>query len=215
VARIKLTYPKMHGSRDAPLKRCVAFEKYDGTNLHWLWLRELGWAAFGTRRDQFSLDVCGIAEFRVDHPEMEEAPDVFINGLAEPLAQVFQRNDRYDSAEVKVFTEFLGPNSFAGKHRREDLKRLILFDAETDRGFIEPDDFISDFSGLPIARVVYRGKLTGKFIHDLREGRFGVNEGVVCKGVESGKVWMAKVKTLAYMERLKQAFKDDWEKYWE
>ena len=62
--KINLTYPKIQGSRDAPLKRCVAFEKYDGTNLHWLWLRDLGWAAFGTRRDQFALDERGIAEFR-------------------------------------------------------------------------------------------------------------------------------------------------------
>ena len=66
-----------------------------------------------------------------------------------------------------------------------------------------------------LPQVVCRGKLTGRFINDVREGRVDVNEGYVCKGVEAGRVWMAKVKTNAYMDRLKQAFKDDWKTYWE
>jgi hypothetical protein len=32
-----LYYPKIPGSRNWPGGRCVAFEKYDGTNLHWDW----------------------------------------------------------------------------------------------------------------------------------------------------------------------------------
>jgi hypothetical protein len=44
----------------------------------------------------------------------------------------------------------------------------------------------------------------------------GVVEGVVCKGGSGGvDVWMVKIKTYAYMERLKQAFADRWEEYWE
>ena len=46
-------------------------------------------------------------------------------------------------------------------------------------------------------------------------GQFGVAEGVVCKGESDGKVWMAKIKTNAYMQRLKEAFADKWEDYWE
>ena len=48
-----LYYPKMPDSRNAPLTRCWAFEKYDGTNLHWDWDREIGWHRFGTRREAF------------------------------------------------------------------------------------------------------------------------------------------------------------------
>jgi len=37
-----------------------------------------------------------------------------------------------------------------------------------------------------------------------------------CKGGTGGPdVWMVKVKTYAYLERLKQAFADRWEDYWE
>ena len=55
MARIKLAYPKIPGSKNSPFKRCIAFEKYDGTNLHWVWEYELGWYGFGTRRDRFDL----------------------------------------------------------------------------------------------------------------------------------------------------------------
>jgi hypothetical protein len=57
---------------------------------------------------------------------------------------------------------------------------------------------------------------TGKFIDDVREGKYGVDEGVVCKGGSTAdELWMVKIKTYAYMTKLQQAFKDDWENYWE
>ncbi|WP_059002414.1 hypothetical protein [Leptolyngbya sp. NIES-2104] len=90
-----------------------------------------------------------------------------------------------------------------------------MFDVQTCEGIVAPEQFIQDFSSVNIARIVYRGKLTGKFIEDVRAGRYSVDEGVVCKGRNASGVWMVKVKTNAYMNRLKQAFKDDWENYWE
>jgi hypothetical protein len=115
------------------------------------------------------------------------------------------------------FTEFLGPNSFAGLHKEEDPKELRLFDVWAEPlGMLGPKRFTADFGHLRTARVVYEGKLTGKFAEDVRLGKYGVNEGVVCKGGSGGAdVWMVKVKTYAYMERLKQAFADRWEEYWE
>ena len=81
---------------------------------------------------------------------------------------------------------------------------------------IGPERFVADFGHLPIARVVYRGKLTGKFAEDVRTGKYGVSEGVVCKGGSGGPdLWMAKIKTYAYLERLKRAFGERWEDYWE
>ena len=35
-----LHYPKIPGSSAAPVGRCVAFDKLDGTNLHWCWDRD-------------------------------------------------------------------------------------------------------------------------------------------------------------------------------
>jgi hypothetical protein len=63
---------------------------------------------------------------------------------------------------------------------------------------------------------VYEGRPTGKFAEDVRLGRYGVAEGVVCKGGEGGAdLWMCKIKTYAYLERLKKAFAERWEDYWE
>lgn len=215
MARTELVYPKIPGSGAAPLERCVAFDKYDGTNLHWVWEPELGWYAFGTRRDRFDLDDDGIAKFNVAHPGLEEAAPLFLDSLADSLTTALEAQAFYDSSEIIAFTEFVGPNSFAGKHKTDEPKQLVLFDVQVAAGFLAPDVFVDHFSDLPIARVVYRGKLTGKFATDVREGRFEVTEGVVCKGGETGETWMVKIKTNDYMDRLKESFANDWENYWE
>jgi hypothetical protein len=116
-----------------------------------------------------------------------------------------------------VFTEFLGPNSFAGLHKEDDPKELRLFDVLVEPvGIIGPRQFVADFGHLHTARVVYEGKLTGKFAEEVPVGMHGVAEGVVCKGGSGGRdLWMAKIKTYAYLEKLKRAFGDKWEDYGE
>lgn len=213
-----LLYPKIGTSGSAPMDRCIAFEKYDGTNLHFDWDRDFGWHAYGTRRDGFNLLPEGIAAFNAAHPGLESCVAIFQSTLAEGLDRIFRSVERYQGwASLRVFAEFLGPNSFAGMHRATDLHELRLFDVQAEGyGFIDPWSFVEDFSTLPIARVVYRGKLTGKFVHEVREGKYDVNEGVIAKGGTGGQdVWMCKIKTLAYLERLRQAFADRWEDYWE
>jgi hypothetical protein len=213
-----LYYPKIPGSRDCPSSRCVAFEKYDGTNLHWDWDRDFGWHAFGTRRDRFNLLPTGIEEFSSHHGHLKEAPKLFLETLAEKIEQVFREETWFQPfSSLKVFTEFLGPNSFAGLHREADPKRLLLFDVWADGfGMVGPGAFVNAFRHVPIARVVYEGKLTGQFAEDVRTGKYGVMEGVVCKGGEGGSdLWMAKIKTHAYLERLKAAFAERWEVFWE
>jgi hypothetical protein len=213
-----LHYLKIPGSRDAPSSRCIAFEKYDGTNLHWDWDRDFGWHAFGTRRDEFNLTEPGLAEFNRKHRHLRQCVEVFHATFAPGVERVFGKNPAYAGFQsLKVFTEFLGPNSFAGLHKDDDPKELKLFDVWADPfGMVGPRQFVTDFGELPIARVVYEGKLTGTFAEDVRLGKFGVVEGVVCKGGTGGSdLWMAKIKTYAYLERLKQAFADKWEEYWE
>jgi hypothetical protein len=215
MARISLAYPKIPGSKNSPSDRCIAFEKYDGTNLHWVWDRELGWYAFGTRRDRFDLDDVGVGEFNSAHPGMEDAPAIFRENFGDSLERVFRDNPTYADPDIVVFTEYFGAESFAGSHEPGAPKQLVLFDVQTGGGIIGPEQFVDDFGALKIARSVYRGKLTGKFIHDVREGRYGVNEGVVCKGGAAECRWMVKIKTDDYMRRLKEAFQSQWGEYWE
>jgi hypothetical protein len=215
MARVKLVYPKMPGSKDSPLEKCIAFEKYDGTNLHWVRDAEMGWYAFGTRRDRFDLDEKGIADFNAAHPGLEAAAEIFLRNFAQPLDAVFQANPNYHCPEIIVFTEFLGAQSFAGMHKVDDPKQLVLLDVQTDQGMLAPDQFIQDFNVVNIAQVVYRGKLTGKFIEEVRAGKYAVAEGVVCKGQNADGVWMVKIKTNSYLQKLQAAFQADWENYWE
>ena len=213
-----LHYPKIPGSHAAPTGRCVAFDKLDGTNLHWCWERDFGWHAFGTRRDEFNLTADGTAQFAVAHPGLEEAAPAFLATVADPLDAILRDHARYAAfTTVKAFTEFVGPGSFAGAHKLNDPKQTFLFDVWADGyGFISPHQFVADFGHLPTPRVVYTGKLTGTFLEAVRVGKYGVAEGVVCKGGTGGEdVWMVKVKTYAYLERLKQSFGVRWEDYWE
>jgi hypothetical protein len=213
-----LHYPKIPGSQNCPDGSCIAFEKYDGSNLHWDWDRDFGWHSFGTRRDEFNLTDDGIAQFKKRHAHLAGSVDVFYSTLAEKLAAIFTENPRYAvSQSAKVFTEFLGPNSFAGLHKPDEPQELRLFDVSMDpTGMIGPEQFVADFGKLPIPRVVYQGKLTGRFSDEVRSGKYGTMEGVVCKGGTGGDdLWMVKIKTHAYMERLKKAFADRWEDYWE
>lgn len=213
-----LHYPKIPGSGAAPLGRCVAFDKLDGTNLHWCWERDFGWHAFGTRRDEFNLTADGVARFGAAHPGLEEAAPVFLATLAEPLDALLRDHPNYAAfTAIKAFTEFVGPNSFAGAHKPDDPKQTLLFDVWAEGyGFVSPPQFVADFGHLPSPKVVYEGKLTGTFLEAVREGKYGVAEGVVCKGGAGGEdVWMVKVKTYAYLARLKATFGAKWEDYWE
>src|SRR5262245_42182429 len=161
-----LHYPKIPGSKDAPDGRCVAFEKLDGTNLHWCWDRDFGWHAFGTRRDEFDLATGGTAAFDRAHPGLEGSPVAFLGSLAGPLDAHFRTHPDYTGfAALKVFTEFLGPNSFAGRHEPADPKEAVLIDVwAKGHGFVGPDAFVTHFGHLPTPRVLYRGKLTGSFL---------------------------------------------------
>ncbi|BCM90099.1 hypothetical protein IAD21_01950 [Abditibacteriota bacterium] len=213
-----LHYPNMPDSRNCPDGRCLAFEKYDGTNLHWEWEREFGWHSFGARRDEFNLNSSGIKSFERAHPNLRGCGELFNSTLAEGIGQVFQENTNYTPfASFKVFTEFFGAHSFAGLHEDGDVKEPKLFDVWVEPfGMIGPRQLVADFGHLNTARVVYEGRITGQFVEDVRNGKYNVQEGVVCKGGTGGSdVWMVKIKTRAYMERLKSTFAQEWENYWE
>src|SRR6185436_13115308 len=112
-----LHYPKIPGSRNAPDGRCVAFEKYDGTNLHWDWDRDFGWHAFGTRRDLFDLTPAGVEAFHAAHPGLGACVELFRADLGDALDRLFREREPYAAqSEIKAFTEYAGPNSFAGQH---------------------------------------------------------------------------------------------------
>ena len=73
------------------------------------------------------------------------------------------------------------------------------------RGLASADQFVQWFDRLDIPRVAHRGELTRAFLAEVRVGRFGTGEGVVCEGGAGHGRSRAKAKTDAYLRRLKEA----------
>ena len=204
-----LQYPKIPGSKYAQRERCMAFDKCDGSNMRYEWSKKRGWHKFGSRNQMID----------TSHPFLGESIPLFLKKYAKQLEEVFRTNKRYkDRDQYTVFCEFFGKESLAGMHKEKDPKDIVLFDIwKFKYGFIGPKDFVKDFGHLEIPKVVYEGVLTGKFADDVRNGVYNVNEGVVCKGGSGGKkdVWMCKIKTYAYMKKLKEVYQDNWQQFWE
>lgn len=187
---------------------CIAFWKHDGSNLRFEWSRKSGWNKFGTRRQLFD----------ETSEAYGDAIRVFRETLAEGIERVI-RDERWSNANcVTAYAEWEGPRSFAGQHRPDDKGQmeLTLFDVNVHKkGLVGPRDFVRLFGRLKIPRVVYEGNLNESFIQDVRDNNFGLKEGVVCKGGSGHDLWMAKIKTNEYRERLKQMYADRWMEFWE
>lgn len=208
-----LEYPSIINSSKAPRKACVAFDKLDGSNIRIKYTQKAGFSLFGTRTQLIDEDT----------PFWGQLIPLFNEKYAPQLLDKFKKNKDYrDYREIIVFGELIGPNSFAGRHAETDKLDLVFFDVLTghkNRKFVPPKEFIKHFGeDVPIPKVIYEGNLNDQFIADIRVNKYGVNEGVICKGLESsgafsGGVWMCKIKTQAYFDRLKQQFQENWEQY--
>jgi hypothetical protein len=218
--KVPLVYPKIPDTRYCQLTKCLAFEKYDGTNLHWVWRQEEGWVGFGTRRSRYSLNTEGIAEFQREHQPLRAATDLF-EEIVKPTSNYLLSAKYSKSKELIVFTEFFGANSFAGAHVDDEPKTLMVIDVLTDFGFLNPDQFVIDWGCgmyLPeknFPRILCGGKYSGQMVEDIRNNKYNVKEGAIIKGMVRDKVHMFKVKTNEYMERLKAKLGSKWQDHWE
>lgn len=204
-------YPQIDGPSLAPKAPCIAFFKYDGSNLRFEWSKKRGFYKFGTRKRLFD---------QTDE-QFGDAIELFKNKYATDLEQIIRTEKQFRGIENFVaFCEYLGPNSFAGWHDPQDQKDLILFDlAIHKRGFILPRDFVNTFGHLQIAQVVYEGNFNTQFIEDIKNGLYvGQAEGVVAKGIIQGKkkssnhgLWMSKVKTKWWLDELKRRMEESTE----
>lgn len=193
-------YPSILPSSRAPRKPCIVFEKLDGNNIRVKYTAKRGFHLFGSRTQLFDERT----------PDLGRVIGLFNDRYRDVLERRLKRefpNER----EVVAFGEFFGPQSFAGIHQPGDQMRFVLFDiliGHKQPRFLLPQEFIK-FCGdnIEIPRVLYRGQMGEALISDVRAGRYGVGEGVIAKGTERtdyafGGVWMAKIKTQAYLDRL-------------
>lgn len=210
-----IEYPSIMASSKAPRENCVAFEKYDGSNIRVKYTKKQGFSLFGSRTQMFNKG----------HPFLGAAVDIFYSKYEDKLVDLIEEewpNER----EVIAFLEFFGPNSFAGWHDKDDPKDLILFDliiGHKNRKFLLPREFVKLAGKVQaeIPKILYEGNLSNQFIQDVRDGKYDqescrckVFEGVVCKGTQKtgthrGHMWMAKIKTQKYLDLIKGKFGEE------
>jgi hypothetical protein len=196
-------YPHIEGSSKAPLGNpCIAFYKYDGSNLRWEWSPAKGWYKFGTRKQLFD----------ATEPVFGKAIPIFMAGMGDEIVRRVKDHDK-NVQRITVFTEYFGPGSFAGKHVETDQMELRLLDVFLfKKGFMKPRAFVKTFGDLPFApEVVYEGNLNKPFIEAVRAGEYPIWEGVVAKGED----FMVKIKTKAYFQKLNEVYGTDYRLYWE
>jgi len=194
-------YPEIPGAKKAPLgEKCIAFYKYDGSNLRWEWSRKRGWHKFGTRTELFS----------PEHPLWGQAVPLW-EQIADDVEKRVRSNGFREIERITAFTEFFGASSFAGVHDEKEPKELKLIDVYLfKKGMVSPRWFLDTFEDTPYsAQVIYQGNLNIEFIRDVRSGKYPVWEGVVAKGED----FRVKIKTEAYMLKLKEVYGLNWEKF--
>ncbi len=209
-----LEFPSIINSSKAPRKHCIAFDKLDGSNFRAKFTQKQGFHVFGTRTQLID----ETSEFWGDMVK------VFKDKLESPLYELFKKSkDFRDYREIIVYGEYLGENSFAGRHEPNEDHEIIIFDVllgHKQRKFLKPREFIKIIGKeVSIPDVVHEGNLNDEFIKTIRENTT-LKEGVICKGTEpsgafAGGVWTCKIKTQAYLDKLKNKFGDEWEKYGE
>ena len=176
-----------------------AFDKLDGSNLRMEWNRKRGWYKFGTKTQMIDST----------NPDFGLAIPIFMEKYSKDLETVF-RSEYRNIENIVVFCEFLGENSFSGKHLKEDKKDVVLFDVNLfKKGFISPKEFLGNFGHLHVPAIVYQGEYNNDLIKNVRNNIWGLKEGVVCKGVRKTKgdeiVWMTKIKTIDWLNRVKES----------
>ena len=213
-----IEYPSIINSSRAPRKQMIAFEKLDGSNIRVKYTQKRGFDLFGSRTQLLD----------ESHPILGGVVQIFNSTCKEPLEEYFKKYYPKNK-EIVVFGEYVGPNSFAGFHSDPvDQMKFVMFDIlfieKHWTEFVLPQEFVKVANRLlgtvPTPRIIYEGNLTDDFIKRVRDNEFNVNEGVICKGREKsgayrGKVWMCKIKTNEYLQKLKKRYGEDWEKYYE
>jgi hypothetical protein len=192
-------YLEIQGPNKAPRQYCIAFDKYDGSNIRAEWTRKRGWDKFGSRKVLMD----------ETHP-LGDAIDIFLNTYGDDLENIFKKDKLFRNCQnVTVFGEYFGPNSFAGWHDPNDEKEIVMFDVSIHKkGMMSPRDFVKMFGHLKIPKIIYEGNFNESFIQDVKDGKYPVIEGIVAKGnLPHGRpphnLWMAKVKTKTWLDKLK------------
>lgn len=180
-------------------KELYTFDKLDGSCLRFEWSRKTGWFKYGTRKRLFDRN----------DPVFGEAIPLFMETLAEPLAEIAHNNKWIN---IVAFCEFWGKQSLAGRHQPDDPKFLTLFDVSIYRhGMLGPKEFLKYFKYLPIPNFLGVQKWDKSFVDKVRNSEFEqiTFEGVVGKFGDYDDLTLVKCKTNNWFEAIKRLYAED------
>lgn len=180
-------------------KECLVYHKYDGSNIRVEWNKKQGFYKFGTRTRLLSLE----------DPVFGGIPDLFREKHSDWIEKIIV--DKYKSQNSVVFFEFFGENSFAGSHVESDEKKLILIDVSIyKKGIINPWEFERNFGLSGLSAFCYGDRIIGEslieWVSEKQSIFAGLNEGVVCKGLN----FACKIKTNEWKEKLMRVHSENW-----
>jgi hypothetical protein len=181
----------------------IAFDKLDGSNLRFEYSQKRGFYKFGTRN------------MMID--ERSEpfgfAINIFRDKYEKELTKIFKGKEYRNTLAFVCFAELIGAKSSFGQHDFiNDTFDTVLFDIDQyKKGFVPPKQFIKDFGGTGIPKVVYTGNLNKEFVQKVKANEFGLSEGVICKGVTQTKkgsdnLFYCKIKTDNWFEELRSKY---------
>lgn len=186
----------------------VAFDKLDGSNLRFEFSQKRGFYKFGTRKMMID-----------QNSDFGFAIDLFLNKYNESLTRIFKSKDYRNILNFVCYAELVGTKSAFGQHDfGNDEFDIVLFDIDQyKKGMIPPKQFVKDFGDCGIPRVVYEGNLNMEFVNDVKNNKFNLTEGVICKGLTETKkgrpmLYYCKIKTNDWFERLRSRDSIQYEK---
>lgn len=178
----------------------IAFDKLDGSNIRAEWTKKNGFSKFGRRN--------GLLDD--SNPILKESVPLIQSKYEQKLTEIFLK-ERY--TKVTCFFEFFGPNSFAGLHDGKDMNVVLIDVSVHPKGFLSPQEFIKQFGGVEIPKILHIGKWNKELTDQVNNGTLPnmTFEGVVCKGppLSPGQNFMFKVKNFAWYKKLKEKCGDN------
>jgi hypothetical protein len=208
-----IEYPHIDYGAGIYGEKVYAFDKLDGSNIRVEWDRRNakksvftgGFVKFGTRTQIISKT----------NQHFGDSVDAFLDKYCDDLNDIFFHEKFFRNIDkITMFCEYLGHSSFAGFHDLKEPKDVVLFDICINRKglFLPPKLFVEHFGHLDIPEVIYIGNYNKELIQNIKDNT-ELKEGVVCKGVRKVKgddiVWMTKIKTNQWMDRLKHKYGEE------
>jgi len=185
-------------------KHIFAFDKIDGSNFRAEWSKKLskksaftyGFGKFGTRGEMIK---------NYNNP-FSEGVDIFKDKYSVELDKIFRENKRFQGIDrITVYGEFYGDHSFAGLHDWDEEHDIKIFDVFLyKKGFLPPAEFMKIFQDINTCNFIWSGIFSQEFVDTIEnDSILGLKEGVVCKGVENQEVFMFKLKTKKWLDKVR------------